>query len=989
MASAVAGRKTVTVLFCDLAESTALGERLDPEPLRLLLARWYEAMRAPLERHGGTVEKFIGDAVMAVFGVPVAHEDDALRAVRAAVEMRDAAAAVDGRLAVRIGVNTGEVVVGDDVTTLVTGDAVNTAKRLEEAAGEAGILIGDATRRLVENAVELEPVEPVVAKGKQRAVTAWRVVATIPDAPAFARRLDAPLVGRAEEVALLHAELERAERDRSCRIVTVLGQAGVGKSRLATELVTAVRDRATVLTGRCPAYGDGITFLPLHDLVRSAGGHEAVRAAVADEPDAELIVERLADERLRGDEAVSSEDAFWAVRRTFEALSRARPLVVCLEDVHWAAPRFLDLIEYVVGWSRDAPVLLVCLSRPELVDERPRWPGVVVELEPLSDDHAAQLIEELAAEWPLSPAERSAAVETAEGNPLYLEQLVAMLAGGGAAGRMPPTIQALLTARLDALAAGDRAVLERAAVVGREFRREAVVELSPEPERAAVGGTLLRLVRQQLVDPSPSRIGEDAFRFRHVLIRDAAYAGLAKAARAELHERFADWLEREGDSSELVGYHLEQAYRYRGELGLDDADGLGGRAGELLAAAGRRARTRDDLPAAANLLERAAALLPERSATRGELLPELASVLMKAGDFPKAEGVLDEALALARAAGDRRLELRTLVEQAFFRMFTGAGATSDEIVQVAAGAIPELEELGDDLGLAKAWRLLSEAHVLVCRWGKRAGALERALEYAARGDDPREVATLRSWLVQTLQYGPTPVDQALERVHALLAEAEGDRLVRASILSSLAVLHAMREQFDAARSSWAQARDLWDELGMTARRGVRSIDAATIELLAGDPDAAVRELQLGDRMLEEAGDRYVRPTVAAFLAAALAEAGRDEQAELLARFAEQEGWDDDVVTQVMWRLARAEVRSRAGEPAEAERLAREAVERARPTDFLDLQAAALLVLAQVLRDAGSPDATRVAAEARAVYERKGNRAGARRAAALGRTAAPA
>ena len=380
MASAAAVmRKTVTVLFCDLADSTPLGERLDPEALRTVMTRWYDAMRVPVERAGGTVEKFVGDAVMAVFGVPAAHEDDAFRAVHAAVEMRDAAALLD--LHVRVGVNTGEVVTGDGTTTLVTGDAVNTAKRLQEAAAPGEILLGAATRRLVAHAAELEPAGAVSAKGKRNPVEAWRVVATIPGASAFPRRLDVPLVGRTRELALLEQELAIAVRDRACRLVTVCGPAGVGKSRLTQEFVA--RDDVRVLAARCLPYGDGITFLPLRELV-------------GDVPEG------------------SNDEIFWEVRRELETQARERPLLVCIEDVHWAQPAFLDLVEYLHGWARDAPLLVLCLARPELYDMRPRWPGKQIVLDPLTDDESAALLEELDVQ--LDERERIAAA--AEGNPL-------------------------------------------------------------------------------------------------------------------------------------------------------------------------------------------------------------------------------------------------------------------------------------------------------------------------------------------------------------------------------------------------------------------------------------------------------------------------------------------------------------------------------------------------------------------------------------------
>ncbi|HEU5214255.1 MAG TPA: adenylate/guanylate cyclase domain-containing protein [Gaiellaceae bacterium] len=994
MVSAAAARKTVSVVFCDLADSTALGERLDPEPLRELMGRWYGEMQTAVERHGGMVEKFIGDAVMAVFGLPRAHEDDALRAIRAALDMQRAVERLNASLAgrevpelrIRIGINTGEVVTGNDAATLATGDAVNTAKRLEQAAGGGEILIGAVTERLVRHATRLEAVDSVEAKGKSAPVEAWRVSGAIAGAESFARRSDIPLVGRTSELGVLRDELTASADSGECRLVTVIGTAGVGKTRLVSELVAEVGEHATVASGRCLPYGDGITFWPLTELVRRLGGEHAVAEAVRDDPDAALVVERLAV--LRGSGAAPPEELFWAVRRLFEALARRRPLVVLLEDVHWAEPTLLDLVEHVSRWSRGTPILLLCVARPELLEERPQWEGVVVRLEPLSAGESTELLDALDIGGILSSQLRARVAETAQGNPLYTEQLFAMLADEARAAAelvaLPPTIQALLAARLDRLDPVERDVVERAAVIGKEFWPGAVAFLGDGDE--VLGTTLLTLVRREFVEPAVSSFpGEDGFRFRHALIRDAAYAGIPKRTRAGLHERFAGWLELHGGRDELRGYHLEQAYRYRDELGaLDDhTRSLGEQAGELLAAAGSHALAGDDVPAAVNLLERGVALLPRTNGSRGYVLLELAIALMRSGSFAAAEGALEEALALGRDDGDRRLELRALIEREFFRIFTNAGTSAEEITRVAEEAIPALEGLGDDAGVAKAWHLLSEPPVNACRWAERADALEHALEHARRAGDAREAAFVAASLMHAVQLGPTPVDAAIERANLFLQEMQDDRLLTASILSSLAVLLAMGGRFAEAREAWSRARMLWDELGMAHRRAVRSIDASTIELLADDLEGAERELRTGYRMLAEMGETHVRPTLAAYLAAVVVQLGRFAEAEDLARFAESHAWEDDIVTQVMWRVARAQVEAPAGRTAEAERLARAAAELAAPTDFLDLQATALLTLTRVLRQAGSPEeAAKVAAEAQAVYERKGNVVGARQAAAL-------
>src|SRR5256886_1782965 len=408
-------RRTVTVLFADVADSTPLGERLDPETLRQVMSRWFERMSEVLERHGGTVEKFIGDAVMAVFGIPDLHEDDALRAVRAATELRGALAVLNDELAreldvhigIRVGVNTGEVVAGDGTggQMLVTGDPVNVAKRLEEAARTGEILLGDGTRRLVENAAVLEPRDELTVKGKSGPVLAWNLLGVIEGAPAYARRLDAPLVGRADELLVLSEAFAEAVAERTCRLVTVVGPAGIGKSRLATELVHSVRGRARTVSGRCLPYGEGITFWPLVQIVGALGSDTGIRELLADTDDGELVAERVLGAVGPTQTAGPSGELFWAVRRLLEEVAREQPLVVVVEDIHWAAPTLLDLLEYLAGWTHDAAGLLLCLSRPDLLEERQGWltpPNITgIVLAPLTDEEADALLDEIGQGWPL------------------------------------------------------------------------------------------------------------------------------------------------------------------------------------------------------------------------------------------------------------------------------------------------------------------------------------------------------------------------------------------------------------------------------------------------------------------------------------------------------------------------------------------------------------------------------------------------------------
>jgi len=594
-------RKTVTVLFCDLVGYTSKAEHLDPEALRRLQSRYFEDARTAIERHGGTVEKFIGDAVMAVFGIPQLHEDDALRALKAAVDLRQAVADLD--LQARIGVNTGEVVagVGD---ALVTGDAVNTAARLEQAAPAGEILIGEQTLRLCRDAVEVEAVEPLDLKGKGDAVVAYRLSRVLVGAPAHERRHDVEMVGRTGELLLMRQAFDRAVSERGCHLFTVLGPAGVGKSRLAEELVAGVGSDAAVLTGRCLSYGEAITYWPLVEVFRQARADDDLKQALS---------------------RPTREETAWAVRVLLERWARERPLVLVLDDLHWAEPTFLDLVEHVADLSRDAPILLLCLARPELLDTRPTWVGgklnaPAVLLAALTASESERLIADLTHERPLDENISRRIVEAAEGNPLFVEEMLAMVAeehgGGDADVEVPATIQALLAARLERLAPAERRVLERAAVKGKVFHRAAVAELASPELRPDVPAHLVSLVRKELIRPEEGEFpGEDAFGFKHQLIRDAAYLSLPKEERADLHERFAGWLESTTDDralelEEIVGYHLERAYRYRAELGSIDetARGLASGAAARLARAGGRAFGRSDMPAAVSLLGRAASV---------------------------------------------------------------------------------------------------------------------------------------------------------------------------------------------------------------------------------------------------------------------------------------------------------------------------------------------------------------------------------------------
>jgi predicted ATPase/class 3 adenylate cyclase len=1003
-------RKTVSILICDWVDSTSLGSGLDAESLRRVQESFNAEARRVLERHGGTVEKFIGDAVMAVFGIPQAHEDDALRAVRAAVELREALASLNARLErelgvrleVRTAVNTGEVVAGDSAAgqAFVTGDPVVVTKRLEEAATSGEILIGEATRRLVRDAALVEVADDVPAKGKPEPLVAWRLLAVITGAPPFARRLDAPFVGRERELALLRQAFERAASGSSGHLFTVLGLAGVGKSRLVRELVGEAGDRSTVLVGHCLPYGDGITFWPLVDVVRRAAaiGHNldaaSARARIAElvaaEPEADLVADRLASAVGLLDAQTSTEETFWAVRRLLNALARRRPVVLAFDDLQWAEPTFLDLVEHLAEWIRDLPVLLVCLARPQLLEQRPAWAGgwpnaSTIMLEPLREPECGELVDGLLGAGGLPDETKQEIAAASEGNPLFVEELLAMLiedevlrresgrwlAGDLSSMRVPPTIQALLGARLDRLGRRERSVLEVASVAGRSFSRAAVAELIDEPGLDVLLGAL---VRSDLLRPE---LGADAYRFRHLLIRDAAYAATPKERRAHLHERHAGWLERThgdrlGEVEEIVGYHLEQAHRLQSELGRAD-ENLAARAGERLSAAGRRALGRGDISAAANLLHRAAALLPAAAPRRTELLPELGSALVLAGEFEQAEAVLTEAIERAAATGNRRLELHAQLERAFLRSLTGPEGSVEELRRISERAIPQLESLGDDLGLAKAWRRIADVHWMTNRWDEQERALERALVHAERAGDAREAAGALMRIALALYYGPVPAPAAIHRAEEILDRARGTRAVESTFIVSLAGLHAMSGRFDEARELFARGRAIVDELGLKVWLAGFSLVASDIEMLAGDPGAAEAHLRAGYEALHGMGDRGLLSTVAAALARAIYAQGRYEEAERFTEISEDLDGRGNIASQIGWRATRGKVLAHRRDFEQAESLAREAVAIAERTDDLAQRGRALLDLAEVLELAHrNEEATQLVETALDLFEQKGN-----------------
>jgi class 3 adenylate cyclase len=917
------------VLFCDVVGSTTLGESVDPEALQALLARYFERMSGIVESHGGSVEKFIGDAVMAVFGVPVVHEDDALRACRAAVEMRDALPELD--LEGRIGVNTGEVLTGTE-ERLATGDAVNVAARLEQAAEPGEVLIGAETLGLLGGAVEVGDERRLELKGKSEQVAAHPLLRA---REAVERSHASRFVGREGELQQLVDAWDRAVTEPRCEFVTVVGDAGVGKSRLVAEGLAKIEAR--VVRGRCLPYGEGITYWPVVEVVKQL-------AVLPSDPVAAAAIRSLLGE---SEVATSGDEIAWAVRKLLEEQT---PLVVVFDDIQWGDETFLDLVESIALLSAGAPLLLLCVARPELVERQPTWPAML-RLEPLPPEQADVMIGDA-----VSGDLRERIAHAAGGNPLFISEMLAM-AADDADVEVPPTLKALLAARLDQLDEPERRVLERGSVEGEIFHRGGVQALAPEETQVTT--RLAALVRRQLVRPDRAQIaGDDGYRFRHLLIRDAAYDALPKSVRADLHARFADWLAEHGQAlverDEIVGYHLEQAVRYHAELGKPDSH-LADRAAARLGAAGRRALDRGDRAGGA-LLTRAAELVRPH---RLDLVLELESAYASLDRHTRAKRA--EATAeRAEAEGDHSGATLGRALGLFLRSAAGEPDAIEEVIALCRAALPDEEERGDPRRLWLLWELLGSAANFHQQHDDDVEASLQALRYQRLAGYPGASADVEWPLIS----GPRPVAEAMRLIDELAASRPpgSQDLVRAVFLAMLGSL-------DEARSlAEARASHLREVTGTTPRLALASL--GMIEAIAGDRE---RDVHYRTAALELIADA---PIAAASgkgnLARELCYLGRFDEAEQLLEEARAVPSPGSGI-RVMATAAEALLLANRGEHEQAETLARTAVATAEArTDSVPWQAYTHEDLATVLHRAGRTDEAREELElAFAIWERKG------------------
>jgi predicted ATPase/class 3 adenylate cyclase len=952
-------RKLATVLFVDLVDSTALVAGADPEVVRRRVQTYFERVSHCVTTHGGIVEKFAGDAVMAAFGIPQAHEDDAERAVRAGLAILDGVHELE--LEARIGIESGEVVADDSDSTFATGEAVNVAARLQQAAEPGQLVLGPGAHRLTLGRVEVEDVGPVELKGLGREIWAWRALSGKADEVRETQQ--APLVGRDSELELLQNTYERALRDRRAHLFTIFGEPGVGKSRLAREFSQAL-EGATVLSGRSLPYGEGVTYWPLAEMVKCAAGIvdddpldvaiEKLRSFCEDEVVADLL--GLASGVLEAVQAErSQQEIAWAGREWAQRVAQEQPLVLLFEDIHWAEEPLLELIEHLVTWVREAPLLVITLARPELLDIRPGWGGgrvraTAIELEPLGESESEELIDALGGT--LDPSERQAVLAKTEGNPLFVEETVRMLAedGSDGIGRIPDTLQALIAARIDRLAPEAKALLQRAAVIGRVFWEGALERLSPELDSLEEALDDLRL-REFVLDEERSSIrGEKAYKFKHVLIREVAYSGLSKSARAEHHARFAEWLkERAGEELlEIRAFHLDRATALLAELDGAAPIELQREAAEALTEAGLRAFAREANRTGRQHFLRALELEPTlRRRSRAARAPDRLS------DLPAVSREMEEVLAAAIAEGDGWTQGRALVTLAEAAVLREADVSAAE--QMIDNALEVLEP-DDHSGRYRALR----AHATIA-WmrgdlAKEEQVMLEALELARasehKGFESEAADELASVYLARLEFDRAEplIEQAI-----LLAEESGSAVSRGRALRFAGQLHLYRRELDDAEAALEAAREHLAEAGAAWMLGRTLNFAAWTARHKGELDKAERLFRESIRILAPLEDRATLCETQRSLAELLLVQGRVDEAERFALAARETVGPHDITSLATTTMSLGLVRAAQGRDEEAEELLRQAYDTLAATEHRKHQCELLEALVQFLRDRGRED----------------------------------
>jgi class 3 adenylate cyclase/tetratricopeptide (TPR) repeat protein len=949
-------RKLATVLFVDLVGSTELISAADPEVVRRRVTRYFEHAARCIEQHGGTVEKFAGDAVMAAFGVPRTHEDDAERAVRAAFAVLDAVRELG--LEARAGVEAGEVVVGETESTFATGEAVNLAARLQQAAGPGEVLVGPGARRLTAGTVAVEDVGPLDLRGRAEPVWTWRATGVL---DGRARVADAPLVGREDDLELLRNLYERAVRERRAHLVTVYGDPGIGKSRLVRELVDGV-ERATVLSGRALPYGEGVTYWPIASMIKQSAGirdddpageaFDKLRLCCESEAVADLLAVALGVLGAAQSDG-TSEEITWAAVQWARQLADAQPLVLVFEDAQWADERLLDLVDHLARTLKDVPLLAVVLARHELAEAHATWGGgnpraVALDLAPLDDDAMETLAAALLDGHDLPPAQRALLLEKAEGNPLFLEETARMLleADGDRPDRIPDTIQALVAARIDRLEPAEKRLLQHASVIGRVFWRGARARVARDVDVAALD----RLVDRDLVVPEErSTIGHDeAFRFRHLLIREVAYGSTTKAQRADDHRTFAAWLAEHApeELAEIRSYHLDRAAALLAELDGAPPSELAHDAAAALDEAGRRAMRRESYAAARRLFNRAHELEPTPQRRLGA-----ARAAWRLGDLPTLAREMRELVETVEEPSIRAQALAGLAHATLHQTADAeaARALADEAVAL----------LGEDGGAGIRFDVLGVAGE-IASWTGDLKTVERLARDAVESAREAGRIDLEALALQVL--GRTamfrldvPAAERVQRRAAALAEESGSARSRAAAIELRAWIENALGRVDEANALYRETLEIYRDLGYTTLVGKMTMYLGKSELDRGDPIAAERELRDAIRVLKGLGERGFLVEAQRGLAQALAAQGRLDEAERFALEARETVGQLDRYSQTTTALALGVVRAAQGRDEEAEEWLRTAVGELDASEVAFGLVEALEELARFLRERGRDD----------------------------------
>jgi class 3 adenylate cyclase/tetratricopeptide (TPR) repeat protein len=1008
-------RKVVTALFTDIVGSTEIAARMDPEPFRRMMDRYFERMRSVVERHGGSVEKFIGDAVSCVFGIPTLREDDALRAVKCALEQQEALSPLNAELDATFGVQirtrsaiyTGEVLVTGGISGDVPllGNVMNIAARLQGAAGPGEILLGDETYRYVKDSVIVDAVPPLELKGLAEPLTAFRVVKLRPTR-SHANVGARPLVGRDGEMQKARALLGRVTSSRAPEVLLITGPPGIGKTRLITELAREAAADSTVVAGRCTQFAEGPAYAPIAEIVsqltdcpsrapsellsscleKTLGGITEARSAAL-----RLAALLGADERLG-----SIEELGWALRKLFDSQSRDRLLMVIVEDLHWAEQGVLELIANVARLTRDSRLLVVATARPEFGATAPTWPHPAavtrLRLEPLSAESSRVLVEN-AATRPVGAA-LDGVIESGAGNPLFLEQILATVdetdADVGSRAKVPASIQALLSSRVDSLPPSERRAIEAASIAGDEFTHESVETLCSELHEQ-LGNCLVALVEKDFLVPIDGENSGQTYRFRHALIREAAYQAIPRERRANLHEQFAEWLDRAPGGSlraeEVAAHQLEQAYENRRALGSSNPDlnELGKRAAERLAAAGLKSRSRGDWVSVRNAMSRAFALLKEIDVPPVDVVRALADSYVQLGGVDALRSLADDCARMAQVTGDRRFEVEAAWTTLFIKLRTDR---SYPLTQARRDA-EELTALAENVewapGVSVAWGITAFVWQNVGDSEAMLTAARRALEVAIRANDVFEEAWGRGQIVTAMIDGRTPVGQAHAEVQDYLdwCRRVGETQRESEARSYLAVLEAQRGSSTTALEHLHEARTMLTDLGGAHMYPKFGFSSFSVNVCLGDLQTAEADLKAAYEVSCETAEIGVACCIGARLGETLCAQGRYDDAEKVFVESRQMAADDDADFNIFYLRGLAKIEGRRGRHDEAIEFGRRALELADSTDWANRQAEARLDLAEVLRVIGRPDdIPRLVREAADIARQKGNVVLERRAEAL-------